>query len=189
MIAQALKEESLGEALFCSIEVNPEHLRQARQNLQAAGLAERVRLLHGLSVPRERLPSAAEIRRATVEDVAFQDIFVDHAEGDRARLYQDETDFPDAEDDLLGSVLDEMDGRPDFVLLDSGGHMGRAEFAYLLERLRAPCTIALDDIYHVKHHANFQRMQDDDRFEILASGREKFGYGIARYTPLTSEVS
>jgi hypothetical protein len=84
-------------------------------------------------------------------------------------------------DDLLGGCLREFGGRPDFVLLDSAGHMGHIEFAYLLSQLTGPCHIALDDIRHIKHHRSFRQIQSNPRFELLVSSNEKFGFCLANY--------
>ncbi|EHJ45959.1 glycosyl transferase family 9 (plasmid) [Solidesulfovibrio carbinoliphilus subsp. oakridgensis] len=181
-IADALL--SLGtEFRFFTIECNPVHYAMAVKNLRQAGLLDAVRILQGLTVPRAVLPTVEEINRACVENVEFDDIFIDHAEHERALLYYQETDFKDAPDDLLGACLDTFDHRPDFVLLDSGGHMGNVEFNYLIERLAQPCILALDDILHIKHHRSFHQIRSDGRFEILASSQEKFGFCIARFTP------
>ena len=79
--------------------------------------------------------------------------------------------------------MKEFDHRPDFVLLDSGGHMGYVEFRYALPLIHGPCYIALDDIYHVKHHRSFRELQNDPRFELVAVSEEKFGFCVARFTP------
>jgi hypothetical protein len=61
--------------------------------------------------------------------------------------------------------------------------MGFVEFNYIIEQLRGPCVIALDDIAHVKHYRSYQRIQSDPRFQIVQAGEEKFGFCIARFTP------
>jgi ADP-heptose:LPS heptosyltransferase/predicted O-methyltransferase YrrM len=181
-IANALL--SLGQDFrFFSIECNPVHYAMAIKNLRQAGLLDAVRVLQGLSVPRAILPTVEQIHRSCVEDVEYADIFIDHDEHERALLYYQETDFKDAPDDLLGACLDTFDHCPDFVLLDSGGHMGNVEFNYLIERLREPCVLALDDVLHIKHHKSFRQIQADARFNILTSSSEKFGFCIARFTP------
>jgi hypothetical protein len=142
-----------------------------------------VKLLNGLSVPRSQLPKRQDIEQRLVKHVLADQLVVDHEPESRVELYYRETDFPHVPDDTLGLVLDEFGGRADFVLLDSGGHMGFAEFQYLISRLRGPCWIALDDIYHVKHHESFVQIQSDPRFRINTVSREKFGFVIARFDP------
>ena len=110
-------------------------------------------------------------------------LFVDHDESDRAARYYAETDFPGIPDDLLGQCLREFSFRPDFVLLDSAGHMGYVEFRYLLPFIQAPCYLALDDIYHVKHYRSFSQLCQDSRFELIAASEEKFGFCVAKFTP------
>lgn len=181
IIASTLRDLGIDDARFVSIEVNPRHLQRARANLEKAGLS--VELLHGLTVPRALLPSRQTIEQELVQNVIAPGLFVDHEELDRARLYFSETDFPGLPDDLLGQVLRQFDYRPDFVLLDSGGHVGYVEFRYLIEQLRGPCYLALDDIYHVKHHRSFGDVRTDRRFEVVAASEEKFGFCIARFQP------
>jgi hypothetical protein len=142
-----------------------------------------VELLNGLSVPRRLLPTIQQIEDQLVRNVEDDGLIVDHEENDRAQLYYRETDFSDLPDDLLGDVLRRFDYRSDFILLDSGGHMGHVEFAYVIEQLRGKCYIALDDIYHVKHHRSFQQISSDRRFSLVAVSEEKFGFCIARFEP------
>jgi ADP-heptose:LPS heptosyltransferase/predicted O-methyltransferase YrrM/glycosyltransferase involved in cell wall biosynthesis len=182
-IANALKELGCDGAVFFSIEVNPRHLSQAYANLEADGLMSRVRLCHGLSVPRSILPSIEEIEAATVRNIQSEEIFVDHQEHERAALYYRETCFEGVPDDLLGRCLGEFNCRPDFVILDSGGHLGNVEFNYLIERLQGECHIALDDIYHIKHNRSYLQILNDPRFELVVSSKEKFGFCIAKFSP------
>jgi cephalosporin hydroxylase len=181
IIASALRDAGIGDATFFSIEVNPHNYRKSLANLAKQNLA--VSVLNGLSVPRQLLPSREQIEQHYVREVEADGIFVDHEEAQRAMLYHKETDYPDAPDDLLGRCLKNFNCRPDFVLLDSGGHMGHVEFRYVLPLIKAPCHIALDDIYHVKHHRSFQELGDDPRFELVAVSEEKFGFCIAKFMP------
>lgn len=181
IIASALREAMIDDAVFFSIEVNPHNFRKALSNLARQSLV--VSVLNGLSVPRCLLPSMEQIEQYYVHNVETDGIFVDHEEARRAMLYHQETDYPDALDDLLGRCVRECEGRPDFVLLDSGGHMGYVEFRYVLPLIHGPCHIALDDIYHVKHHRSFRELQQDPRFELVAVSEEKFGFCIAKFTP------
>lgn len=183
VIAKSLNKIGSHDTVFYSIEVNPQNYYSALQNLSQEGLLGNVNLLNGLSVPRIILPSKEEIKNSTVEDIEYDNIFIDHEAANRVDLYFDETNYPDAEDDLIGKCLIEFDYKPDFVLLDSGGHMGNLEFNYLLNKLRSECIIALDDIYHIKHHKSFIQIQNDPRFEILYSSEEKFGFCFASFTP------
>ena len=185
IIAAALRDLGLSdEARFISIEVNPKNLQRAQVNLAKAGL--NVELINGLSVPRKMLPSPEQIDRDLVQNVLADSLVVDHEEPDRVRLYMGETDFPGVPDDMLGAALARFDFRPDFVLLDSGGHMGFVEFGYLIDQLKGPCHIALDDIYHVKHYRSFQQIKQDARFRVVAASEEKFGFCIARFEPATA---
>jgi ADP-heptose:LPS heptosyltransferase/glycosyltransferase involved in cell wall biosynthesis/predicted O-methyltransferase YrrM len=181
IIVSALETLGIHDAIFYTIEVNPQNYTSARAFFAANNM--NVRALNGLSVPRSMLPDPDEIARRTITDVDYDGIFVDHNQENRVQFYYDETDFPLVEDDLLYKCLERFDFRPDFVLLDSAGHMGSIEFDYLIDHLQAECYIALDDIYHVKHHCSFQRIQSDPRFEVFTASKEKFGFCIARFMP------
>ena len=189
VITSTLRELGLDGSAFFSIECNPGNYARAVENLRQSGLLPFVRVLNGLSTPRRDLPTYQEIESRFVRDLGnsgFDDIFIDHQEHERALLYFQETDFSNIPDDLLGSCLRHFDYCPDFVLLDSGGHMGNIEFNYLIGALRGPCFIALDDIFHIKHHQSFLQMQKDSRFRIVVSSKEKFGFCIAKFTPVYS---
>jgi predicted O-methyltransferase YrrM len=181
IIARALEALGIYDAAFYTIEVNPQHYARAKEHLAANNF--KVHALNGLSVPRSVLPDRDQIARRTITDVDYDGIFADHSEEDRVALYYEETDFPGVGDDLLYTCLKQFDFKPDFVLLDSAGHMGSIEFDYLIENLQGECTIALDDIYHVKHHRSFQKIQEDQRFQLIVHSKEKFGFCIARFTP------
>ncbi len=186
ILYDALRKSGVGDLEFYSIEVNPEFYRAARQNLARAG--RNVEVLNGVSVPRSFLPNLADIERMTVSDIEFDDIFVDHQEAERALLYFKETDFEGVPDDLLGWCLQRFDGKPDFVLLDSAGHMGNIEFNYLIERLQGECCIALDDVFHIKHYKSYRQIESDPRFELIHLSREKFGFLIAKFTPKRKQL-
>ena len=181
IIAEALKALDIHDAIFYTIEVNPQNYARAQKYFAANNM--NVQALNGLSVPRSMLPDKDQIARRTITEVDYDGIFVDHRENDRVQLYYNETDFPQVEDDLLYKCLERFDFRPDFVLLDSAGHMGSIEFDYLIDHLLGECYIALDDIHHIKHHHSFLRIESDPRFEILTTSKEKFGFCIARFTP------
>lgn len=173
-----------GDGGICyTIEVNPRHHAIALQHLRRDGLLTVVRPLLGLSVPRAMLPTPEEIQRATIADVAGSTVIVDHDESDRVARYMGETHNLGVPDNLLAYALQCVEYTPGLVLLDSGGHLGYVEFQYLLQRLTAPTFIALDDIRHVKHAQSWAFIKRDPRFKVLVESGEKFGFGIARYTP------
>ncbi len=183
VLASALNQLQLTNAIFYSIECNSKNYQQALRNLSRRNLLKRVIVLHGLSVPRNILPTLEEIENECVNNIEYEGIFVDHQEAKRAELYFRETNFEKIPDDLLGVCLKSFNYCPDFVLLDSGGHIGNIEFNYLINHLNGPCFIALDDIYHIKHHRSFLQIQKDPRFTILTSSEEKFGFCIAEFNP------
>lgn len=189
IIASALKEFAVESPEFYSIEVNPNNFIQAQTNLANAGLITYVRALLGVSVPRTMLPTIAELEERFVRNIQFSDCYIDHKEHERAILYYKETDFQGIPEDLLRESLAKFDYKPDFVLLDSGGHMGNVEFNYLLSLLKGPCHIALDDVFHVKHALSFKQMKSDPRFKIITHGKEKFGFAVAEFDPARRAVS
>jgi len=186
LIAKALKKYGVNDAKFFTIEVNPEHFVTAQKNIKDQNIEEYVTGLYGLSVPRGLLPDINQIEEYCVSNIEFDDIYVDHQENERARLYYNETNFNDGEDDLLGKCLSFFYNSPDFVLLDSGGHMGNIEFNYLINKLKKSCIVALDDIYHIKHRKSFEQIKTDSRFKLLAHSEEKFGFCIAHFNPVNA---
>ena len=180
-ICEALYGNGLPIDQFYTIEVNPAFYMQACDNLAARGF--KPRLLRGLSVPRALLPTQADIQRETLDAVADPTVFIDHDPARRVFHYHKETHFPDALDDLLGYVLRSFEGAPDFLMLDSAGHMGFIEFQYALTLLKSPCYLALDDVYHIKHCRSLKLIQSDSRFKLLELSKEKFGYCVAQFTP------
>ena len=186
LIAEALVAAGLHDAEFYSIEVNAQNIARAKQHLSNRGF--NVRILHGLSVPRTLLPTREQIEKLYVRSVEADGVFVDHKTENRAELYFGETNFPDVPDDQLGACLGAMDYAPDFLLLDSGGHMGNVEFNYVLPLLKSRCIIALDDVNRVKHYRSVQQILGDERFEILERSDEKFGWCMTRFTPAKRRV-
>jgi len=181
VIAQALRDASLEDATFFSIEVNPTLFWEAKKNLEREGLLKYVHLINGLSLPRYLLPSLEEIHREFVLELKG-DIIVDYEPEIRAQKYFEETHFPQVPDDCLGWCLQQFNYNPDFVLLDSAGYLGFTEFTYLLENLEGECVIALDDINHVKHHRSFEYIASHKKlFNILKVSNEKFGFCLVRY--------
>jgi glycosyltransferase involved in cell wall biosynthesis/ADP-heptose:LPS heptosyltransferase/ubiquinone/menaquinone biosynthesis C-methylase UbiE len=189
IIASALKEFGLNETRFFSIEVNKDNHLIAAKNIKACGLDDYVILLNGLSVPRSLLPSVEEIEKSTVKEIEFDDIFVDHKENERARLYYNETNFENVDDGLLEKCLITFDYEPNFVLLDSGGHIGNLEFNFLIDRIKKECIIGLDDINHIKHRKSLMQIKSDPRFEIITSSDEKFGFCIAKFLPSKNKIN
>ncbi|KJU85241.1 glycosyl transferase family 9 [Candidatus Magnetobacterium bavaricum] len=183
IITSALKELEIGDCVFYSIEVNPLHYKHAVENLTKTGLIDFVTPVNGLSLPRNLLPGVEEIEEKFVKNLEFEDIFVDHKAEDRAILYFLETNFEDLPDDLLGKYIMEFDYQPDFLMLDSAGHIGFIEFNYVVAMLKGPCVFAIDDTCHVKHHKSLLKIKSDRRFEIIEESREKFGFCTAIFTP------
>lgn len=183
IIANAIHENKLKDCSFYSIEVNPEYHKKAFENLKKNNLLPHVTLLNGLSVPRKILPSLEEIEQKCVKNISFKNIFVDHEEEMRTTNYYKETNFKNVPDDIISICLEYCSYVPDLILLDSAGHMGNVEFNYIIKKLKKNCIIALDDIYHIKHHQSFLQILADKRFEVIVSSKEKFGFCITRFSP------
>ncbi len=164
-----------------TIEVNPEHHRLACEHFKANAMNVRAEL--GLSIPRSKLPDMDAITEEFVieADSCNGRIYYDHDEASRATRYFSETAF-DVPENLLEAALARCGYRPDFVLLDSAGHIGFAEFQHLLTLLKGSCHLMLDDINHCKHARTMQEIRRDPRFKILVESDEKFGFAIVRYT-------
>jgi hypothetical protein len=166
---------------FYSIEINPSYLARAKANTQKfrdAGVD--LEFLHGVSVPRSKLPTPMQIEEM-LESINAE-IYVDHSPADRVALYASEVGF-DCPDAMLDQALNAFDHKPEFVLLDSAGHLGFVEFNYLISKLAAPCWIALDDTNHLKHYQSLQAIKRDGRFKIEIDSKEKFGFCLSRFTP------
>ncbi len=183
IIARALRRFKLPLAVFYSIEVNPGYCEKATLFLNDKGLLDYVQIINGLSINRENLSTIEDLQKEFLDKSWPENVFVDFKVSDRARLYYRETDF-DVPDDKLMECLRKFDFKPDFVFLDSGGHTGREEFRIISENLKGTCFLILDDIFHVKHYENFKYIcEDKERFQIIKTSQEKFGYAIIRFTP------
>lgn len=181
VIAYLIKSIPLTGAKFYSIECNPEFIEIAQNNLRESGLDSFVNIFRGNSIPFSRMPDRSMI---------FSDIlmaqrigsYVDHLGNEAADLYLHESGHSEHYD-IIGHVMKEFYGVPDFILLDSAGHLGWYEFIYLLGLLKSPCVIALDDTNHIKHDRSSYYIRNCNKFKILHEGNEKFGFTIAEFTP------
>jgi hypothetical protein len=180
IIGSGLKNAGITQAEFFSIEVNPKRFDKATENVKKSGINVQLKL--GLSIPRQLLLSPVQIHQQYVQRVV-DGIYVEWSEKDRPLAYHHETNFPDLPDDLLGSLLTHFQNRPDFLLLDSAGHLGYIEFQYVKNRMNGPCVLVLDDTRHVKHFQSVADMKSDRRFRILTESEEKFGFCIAEFNP------
>jgi len=178
IIWRALRDFSIN-ADFTTIEVNPSHYAQAQYYFKQQGMGIHAEL--GLSLPRHMLPDKEEITEKFIRNREYDNIYYDHSETDRARLYFAETNF-DVPDNLLYKTMERYGFKPAFVLLDSAGHLGFAEFTYFLSLIQGDCFLMLDDIYHCKHYKTLQVIKADPRFKILVESYEKFGFCIVKYT-------
>ncbi len=182
IIWRALRDFGIS-ADFTTIEVNPEHHRRAVEHFKSQGMEIRAEL--GVSVQREMLPDKTEIADRFITNREYDGIYYDHDESVRADRYFAETNF-NVNDDLLRKTMQRCAFKPDFVLLDSAGHMGFIEFQYFMTLIQGDCILMLDDVYHCKHFKTLQVIKQDPRFEILVESHEKFGFCIARYTHIRS---
>jgi len=182
IIWRALRDLGIN-ADFTTIEVNPEHHRLATAYFRAQGMNIRAEL--GVTVPRDMLPNKTEIADKFITNREYSGIYYDHDESVRADRYFSETNF-DVADDLLFTAMRRVAFKPDFVLLDSAGHMGFIEFQCLMSLIQGDCLLMLDDVCHCKHFKTLQVIKQDPRFEILVESREKFGFCIARYSHVGS---
>lgn len=184
IIASLIKDIPINGAKFYSIECNEINVAIARENLSKAWLLDYVEILSGLSIPQESLPSEHDIRNK-IHAASLSKVKLDHEQdpSNGSKYYLKETEKFSV-DNLLGELLSEFNNSVDFVLLDSGGHIGKIEFEYLIAQLKAPCFIALDDTRHIKHFESRKIIKNDKRFEIINDNEEKFGSLICKFTPL-----
>ncbi|HRP02646.1 MAG TPA: glycosyltransferase [Candidatus Kapabacteria bacterium] len=184
IIIESLKNANISDYKFFSIEINPNYYYKAIENLRKRNYNNDVTLLNGLSVPKSLLPTIEEIKSNTVDNIEFKNIIIDHHESERAIKYYAETNFQNSKDDLISKVLEIFSYEPDFILLDSAGHMGNIEFNYIISKIRSKCIIALDDANHLKHYKSFLQIKNDSRFKIIRKSDEKFGFVVAEFDPL-----
>jgi hypothetical protein len=175
VIADALELNQIDYEML-SIEANPAYYLRACKNVT---MFEDVRVLNGLSIPRDLLPTENQTE-ALIGDLSSENIFVDHQEKERIRLYMQECDF-DVPDRMLDICMRYFKNKPNLIMLDSAGHIGFIEFKYMLSMLKGSCLIVLDDINHIKHYMSFNYMKSDSRFTIIKESSEKFGFCIAEY--------
>jgi len=182
VIASAIRDFEIDFVKFFSIEVNPQYYRSAYIHLRDSGLLGIVTLINGLSVFKQQLPDKNEIKKKFLDTEWPEEVYIDHSKDLRIDKYFEETNF-NVPDGMLINCLEKLDYSPDLVLLDSGGHLGEVEFDTLIPNLKKSCIIALDDIFHVKHYNNLQKIKEDERFAFISLSREKFGFCITQFTP------
>lgn len=165
---------------FITIEVNPQNYKIAQSKI---GNIRGVHLINGLSVGRPELP-------VNISNDFPDHVIIDHQPLNRFDKYYREVNFkvPDHE---LDRALAAFDYNPEFVLLDSAGHMGMVEFKYLMARIKGDCYIALDDTDHIKHYHTMEHIKEyPENFEVVWSIRsefidrehgDKFGSAIVKY--------
>lgn len=179
IITSLIRDIPIENAEFHSIEVGKEHIETAVKNLSSKNLNQYVKFHWGLSIPQELLPTNEE---TDLRMKGLTGIFHDHPEGKEGENYSIETNKFE-EDNLFEKVLDSLSKHPDFILLDSAGHLGFTEFLHVMSLLTKPCFIAIDDVDHVKHYETFSYASKSDLFEVIKRGREKYGYAILKYKP------
>lgn len=184
IICKSIKDLSMEEAEFYSIECNEANIEIASKNLAREGLNEYVEILHGISIPKRLLPSSQDIIDTILKAKENGVVKLDHEQDpDNGYVYYERETSNFIEDDLLGKLLLRLSGQVDFVLLDSGGHIGNIEFNHAIGLIKSPCAIALDDTKHIKHYRCLEFMKKDGRFRVLKENQEKFGSALAIFNP------
>jgi len=165
----AIRRGMEGDEEVYSIEVNPEYHSIAIENNLNSG----IHFLNGLSVPRPQIPV----------DTTFNvpdHVIVDHYPKNRAELYRREVSY-NVSDCLLQKVLEKWDYKPDFVILDSAGHLGLIEFKYLMSMVKGSFFLALDDTLHVKHYETMEFIKAyPEKYKVIFQTDEKFGSAIIK---------
>lgn len=185
VIASLIRDIPLEDSEFYSIECSKENVEIGSKNLTEDNLLDYVEICNGLSIPKELLPNPDEIKDIILTAKENGMVKLDHEQDpdNGYKYYYKETDYF-LEDDLLGKIIKKLNGQIDFILLDSGGHIGNIEFEYALTLIKCPCAIALDDTRHIKHYRCLDRMKNDKRFRIINDNEEKFGSSLAIFNPL-----
>ncbi len=164
------------------IEVNPIYAAAARANMAVEGFAN-ITIWEGLSIRRDELPTKEEVERFLQEMDALN-IPCDHPPQTRVESYMREIPEKIVTDNLLRTLIEQE--KPDFILLDSAGHLGYLEFnatTETLQKIGKSAFVALDDILHVKHCNSLDRMMEDPRYFIYSCGMERNAWAIARFEP------
>jgi len=181
VICEAVSNTKICEIF--SIEANERNIIHASENLLKSNHYNKVRLLHGLSIPTDLVPNEFQIQELIENYKSFK-IYIDHNEDSRVEKYCDELKCSNIDDSLLSHCLDRIDEKEELlIILDSAGHLGYIEFCYLLSVLKRKSFIALDDIFHLKHYESYQMIKTDKRFKIIFKSNSKFGSIIATFDP------
>ena len=175
-ILDAINENNL-DTKFFSIECNQSFIIQAEKNLRSHPKKSQLKIMHGLSVEFNDLP-----KEITYADLP-EDVIVDHSDPSeylheiRCRM-----------DGIFKKII-ALHGEPDFVLLDSAGHMGTIEFNCLMRLMTKPFILAIDDTKHFKHYRTLKEIKDDNMFKVITEGDEKFGFAICEYFGTVKELA
>ena len=181
VICEAVSNNKKSEIF--SIESNEKNIIHASEYLLKNNLYNKVQILHGLSIPKALIPNESQIQEL-IENYKDHKIYIDHNEDSRVKKYCDELKCSNINDSLLSYCLDRIDEKEELlIILDSAGHLGYIEFCYLLTLLKRKFFIALDDIFHLKHHESYRMIKADKRFKLVFKSNSKFGSVIATFDP------
>lgn len=184
IIASLIRDIPLPDAHFFSIECNLKNIEIADQNLTRMDLCNHVSVLRGVSIPKAMLPTEEQINKKIEKASKTPGVKLDHEQDptNGSKYYQKETEEVYHED-IIGWIMSNWSYKVDFALLDSGGHLGKIEFDYLISKIKQPCGIALDDTRHIKHFESRDMILSDKRFEVICDNEEKYGSMIVRFNP------
>jgi hypothetical protein len=172
-------EALAGSGQLFTIDINHAYQMDARQNLK-----EFTNIVYflGLSIPAKNIPTFEETEKWIAETKQLNPgIMVDY--GGRADGYVCEVKpGQEYQDDWMGILLPLF--QPQFILLDSAGHIGYAEFKHLMEVYNSwPFFLALDDVNHLKHWKTMEEIKTDARFTVLFENSERNGSAIVHFNP------
>lgn len=182
-ICELIRDLPIKNAEFYSIECSETNINIAKENLKHGDLLKYVTIISGLSIPKRLMPDEHDINN-TIAIAVLSKAKADHLDDPKnaAFHYLKETEVYE-KDDRIDDVMKIFRNQMDFILLDSGGHMGKIEFDYVISKLKSPCAIALDDTQHCKHLESAKFIYEDPRFEVLYDSDEKNGSLIAQFIP------
>lgn len=177
--------------VFYTIEVSPRSYAQALKNLSDVPF---VHCVWGLSVGLEQAERFIQSDPLLKETQNRPDIYIDS--DDPIAFYLAEIrgalgggqPLDSLPDRWLEFLLPVVRGRRPLIALDSAGGIGWLEFQEVM-RLAGNDAFALflDDVNHVKHYRSLRFVENDARFEVVASDLEQ-GWAVAVYTPRSSSA-
>lgn len=161
---------------------------RAVANLAGQG---RIEAQWGLSVGREEAIAFLRSDPVLSDHSGEPDIYIDGDGVDPRSFYLNELEGkltdqdaatprpPAMPDGLLRNALEKC-AEPVLILLDSAGGVGYLEFQIVMDTMKKPFLLVLDDCNHIKHYRSLRRIKSDPRFKLLKEGGDG-RWAVAEY--------